>query len=212
MVVLGQMRRQQLDRRERERAGPQVFEDDWEGRRGARRLDPMVGGVFRQVQALDAVGEERAAACGEVQLARIHFGEKRNERGGRRPFAGGHAPDFREEVAVRQLSESGRGHALNIGPPFSALDAAPGRPIADAPTADAGARLDRPARDDVASLRAGVAANRHPSSKPLPKLSRAIATISFGPTADPSSPAPKKQLGLPPVSGVSSRAAAGSSA
>ena len=53
---------------------------------GARRRDPRVRLVLREMQHLRAVCEERRTGFGEIQLARIDLGEMRDKLRGRRPL------------------------------------------------------------------------------------------------------------------------------
>ncbi len=59
MVGVGQMRREQVDRRQGDRSLRQKLEDLGKASGCARRLDASVGGMFGKVQHLGAVREER---------------------------------------------------------------------------------------------------------------------------------------------------------
>jgi hypothetical protein len=69
VVRLRQMRRQEPDRGQRQRAVVQAFEDRRKPPRGPSSLDPVVGAALLEVQHLRAVGEERRAALAQVQAA-----------------------------------------------------------------------------------------------------------------------------------------------
>jgi hypothetical protein len=121
VIRLGEVGPQQRHRGERERPRPQVLANHRIRANRARRLDAMVRRVLGKVEAFGAVGEERAAALGEVEATRVHLGEHGDEGGRRLAFAGGEPRDLREEVAIGQVrgDEITRRHTHNIGPRLS---------------------------------------------------------------------------------------------
>jgi hypothetical protein len=77
VIIRDQMRREQTDRRQVQRAVTEQFKNARPFPRGPGRLDSEVRGVFGQVQDLGTVGEERGAALGEIEPARIQLAQCR---------------------------------------------------------------------------------------------------------------------------------------
>jgi hypothetical protein len=122
MVLRCQFRRQQPDRSEMKRTVVEPFENDWESSRSARRLNPIVRGVLRQVQHLNTVGEQARTAFAEVQPPRVNFRERRDK------------PRRRSLIAARAV------HGRALGFPFKLT------PADQAALADFADRTGRPAR------------------------------------------------------------------
>lgn len=102
MIVIGQMRRQQRDPREREISGRQSLCNRRVASCRPGCLDPVIGGVFRQVKHLRAVGEEGRTASRQIQSPRIEFGEQRNKVRCRLLLLGRDSRDFRDERGIGQ--------------------------------------------------------------------------------------------------------------
>ena len=77
MVVSCQVRRQQSDGGQRDRASRQEIEDHWKTPRRASCFDWPVRRVLGEVKDLRAVCEERRAAFAEVQAPRVELREAR---------------------------------------------------------------------------------------------------------------------------------------
>ena len=77
MVDGRQVRGQQGHRGEGHRPVGQQIQNNWELAGCSRRLDPAIRSVLGEVQHLRAVGEERGAAFGQIQPARVELGERR---------------------------------------------------------------------------------------------------------------------------------------
>jgi hypothetical protein len=69
-------------------------------RRHAGGADPVVGGIFRKVQRLRAVGEQRRVPFAEVQPAGIELRERRDQRRGGVPLLSREHRDARDELIV----------------------------------------------------------------------------------------------------------------
>ena len=85
MIGLCQVRSQQRDRGQRDRAIGQELENDRKPSGCARRLDAVIGRVLGQVQDLRAIGEQRGTPLAEIEPARVELREQRKKIG-RRPL------------------------------------------------------------------------------------------------------------------------------
>jgi hypothetical protein len=79
LIVRGEMWRKQTDRGEVQCTVGEQIEDRRPLPSCPCGLDSKVGGMFRQVQDLRAVGEERGAALANIQLSDVQLGERRNQ-------------------------------------------------------------------------------------------------------------------------------------
>jgi hypothetical protein len=77
-VAMGH-RCQETDPCERERTVRKVRKDGRKSMRRARGLDPPVCRVFRQVQYLRAIREERRAANTQIESPHVELSERRDE-------------------------------------------------------------------------------------------------------------------------------------
>ena len=102
VVVGGQVRRQERDRRQRHRAIAEHVEHAWTPARGSRRFDPPVRRVLGQMQHLRAVGEERRAALAQIQPALVELRQQCDQADRRGTLTRGRNLDLREEIAVRE--------------------------------------------------------------------------------------------------------------
>jgi hypothetical protein len=100
VILVCQVRRQQPHGREVQGTPLEQLDDQREALRGTGGLNPSVGGTFGQVEDLGAVGEERRAALPEVQLARVQFGQRRNQMRGGRALLLRQPPHFVNEFTV----------------------------------------------------------------------------------------------------------------
>ncbi len=82
MVVRGQVRPQQCERRERDRALGEEIEPDGELAREAGRFNPAISCVLRQPKHLSTVREERRAALAKIESPSIELGQEPDESRG----------------------------------------------------------------------------------------------------------------------------------
>ena len=113
VILVGEVRREQADRGQRERALPETIQDQRKASCRAGRRDPMVRRRLREMEPLGAVGEERGAAVAQVQPARVEFRERRDEIGG----GVVRAPTRRVTVATRSPSDRWASAGALIGMP-----------------------------------------------------------------------------------------------
>jgi hypothetical protein len=103
VIVRREVRPEQGEIGERQRALCKELEDDGKLARRAGGLDAMVSRMLGQVQHLCAVRKEGRAAFAEIQAARIELGEQAQELDGRVPFISGGARDGAEEIAIGEV-------------------------------------------------------------------------------------------------------------
>ena len=103
-VILGcQVWSEKADRRQCHGAISEQIEDVWEPSRGARGLDPPVGGVLGQMQTLRAVREQRRVAFTKVQTACVELGKRRDQARRRFTFAPGERLDFPKKLFITEV-------------------------------------------------------------------------------------------------------------
>jgi hypothetical protein len=100
MVLRREMGCQQSDRRQVDRALGEQVQNYRKAPRCAGRLDSMIGGMFRQIQELRAVGEEGRAAGAEIQPPRVELGERRDHPRRGFTFVSRAAVHLREQFVV----------------------------------------------------------------------------------------------------------------
>lgn len=101
VIVASEMRLEQGDGRERQRALRDHFENHRKLPRRPRGLDPMVGGVLGEVQHRGAVREERRARLREIETSRVELGEEREQVGRQVTLVRGGACSGVEQIVVR---------------------------------------------------------------------------------------------------------------
>ncbi len=105
-VVLGrEVRAEQPDRREVDRAGGEELEDDGEAAGRARDLDAVVGLVLGEGEGVAAVGEERGVAGAQVDVAGVELGEVRDEQRRVAALSPGERLYPRDQLRVGEASE-----------------------------------------------------------------------------------------------------------
>ncbi len=105
-VVLGrEVRAEQSQRREVDRARGEQLEYDGEAAGRARALDAVVGLVLGEGEGVPAVDEERGVPRAQVHVARGELGEVRHEQRGRAALPGGEPVHPRDELGVGEPTE-----------------------------------------------------------------------------------------------------------
>jgi hypothetical protein len=97
MVPLRQVPGQQAHGGEIHRTVGQQSQDRGKPPRRAGGFDPAVGGVFRQVQHLHAIGKQRGTPFTQIQPAHVELRERGDELRRRRTLAYREARHFREQ-------------------------------------------------------------------------------------------------------------------
>ncbi|MPY90345.1 MAG: hypothetical protein GEU99_20790 [Luteitalea sp.] len=108
-VVLGrQVRREQPNRGQRDRARGELRQDDRKSARGAGDCDPVVRRVLRETENVDAVRKKRGTAFPQVEAPSIHLGEGGNEARGGLTFTGSEAGHLAEQILIGDVLERGQ--------------------------------------------------------------------------------------------------------
>ena len=107
-VVLCEMRCEQPDRSERQRAVSECLKHRRIAARRPRRFDAVVGRTFREVQHLRAVGEERRAPFAEIQPSRVELHEHPQQCRRCRPFVRHEALGLGEQLVIGERIEEGK--------------------------------------------------------------------------------------------------------
>lgn len=107
VIVDGQVRREQAQRRQIEAAVAQHGQNDRKGPDHSRGSGAVASSVFGQQEHLAAVREERRKSGAQVELPRFHFRKVRDELRCRRPLARRKAPDFSDKLLVREVRRKG---------------------------------------------------------------------------------------------------------
>lgn len=100
VVIVGQMRREQADRRQRECSFVDGLQQTREAPGGACRSDATVRSRFRQVEMFRRVLKQRAVSLSEVQPPRVHLGEQGEQCRGCLPLSRGSAFNFQQKVTI----------------------------------------------------------------------------------------------------------------
>ena len=103
MIRVREVRRKERDRRQRQRPVSQSLKEHRKSPRRARRLDPSIGGVLRQVQHVCAVREQRRAPGLEVESSRVELGQQRDELRGGMPLTGDSGRDLGCQRFIGQM-------------------------------------------------------------------------------------------------------------
>ena len=102
--VLGrQMCRQRRDGRQRHIAATRRSKDDRKPTHDAGRFDAPIRGRLGQAQHVGRIREERRVAFVEIETSPIDFGERRDQRDHRLPFARRQALDLGEQLPIRKV-------------------------------------------------------------------------------------------------------------
>jgi hypothetical protein len=118
VVVVGQVGRQERDRRQRDVALSQLRQDRGEVSGRASRGDPRVRRRFREAEHVRAVREERGMSFAAIELPGVELGEKGHELGGRAAVGRDDAAGLGEELTIRHSRRCGDGHAIRCSTRF----------------------------------------------------------------------------------------------
>ena len=105
MILVGQMRRQQPDRGQRERRRFEQVEDDRISSRRSTRFDAVVGAALGQVQLLRAIREHRRIAFAEIQAPAVDLRQRPKQGDGGVTFLAGQPLCHLEQRAIAEVSE-----------------------------------------------------------------------------------------------------------
>jgi hypothetical protein len=103
VVRLGEIRREELDRRQVHRTIRETIEDDRELPNRSRGPDPVVRGRLRKSQDVRAVAEQRARTFGTISPAVVEDGEVSDELDGDLARALGQELHADQQVVIREL-------------------------------------------------------------------------------------------------------------
>jgi hypothetical protein len=98
VVVSRQVRREQANRCQSQRAIRQQLQDSRKPARCACGFNAAVRGVLRQMKHARAISEERRASFTEIETARVDFHQRRDQLHGRLPLPGREALPLRKSV------------------------------------------------------------------------------------------------------------------
>jgi hypothetical protein len=107
VILGGQVRSQQADRKEMHPSRGQVLEENREAPHRPGGFDAVVGGVFGEMQYVCTVLEQRGEAFGQVQAPLVELREMHHEGDGGLALALREGLHPREEVAIGKTSHMG---------------------------------------------------------------------------------------------------------